>query len=192
MNKAEYFAALNAALSELPSSEREEIIRDQEEHISEALRSGREESEVIRSLGSPSNLAKELRVEQQIQAATRETKLISKTDKVFRAIFALCILAPFNIIVVLGPFLTCCAILLTMWVVGFSGFATGALIFGLSFLVIPVSVAAFFTALFGSISGMGASLLFMIACYIFTLWFLKFTLWYLNKNLEVVTGEVST
>lgn len=190
MNKKEYLDSLRESLKGLPESEIEEIVRDQDEHISEAARSGRNEAEVIASLGSPASFAKELKAGQQIKAAASETKLISKTDKVFRAIFALCVLAPFNIIFVFGPFVAACAVLFTFWILAVSGVTIGLVALGLSFLAIPVSVPLFFATLFGSVSGVGASVLLIVGCYMLTLWFLKITLWYLNKNLEFVTGEV--
>jgi uncharacterized membrane protein len=192
MNKTEYMESLRKALQGLAPSEVEEIVRDQDEHITEATRSGRSEQEVIGALGSPADLAKEMKAGQHIKAAVSETKLISKTDKVFRAVFALCVLAPFNVIVVLGPFLAVCGVLFAFWITAFAGLMAGVAILGLSFLAIPINLALFFGAFFGSISGMGFSLLAFVACYLVTLWFLKITLWYLNKNLEFVTGEVRT
>lgn len=190
MNKTEYFSALKAELKGIPASEIEEIVRDQQEYITEALRAGRAETDVIESLGSPTDFAKEIKASQQVRAAATETKLISKTDKVFRAILALCVLAPFNFLVLLGPFIALCCILLSFWLVAVIGFGASLAIFISSFFALSKGAALFVGVFFGGISGIGFGLLGLIACYYLTLWSLRGTAWYLNKNFEIVKGAV--
>lgn len=189
MTKSEYLQLLKKELTGLAEPDINEIIRDQEEHITEALRSGRSESDVITSLGSPSEFARELKVNHQIKSATNETKLLSKTNKVFRAILAVCILAPFNLIIVLGPFLALCGILITLWTIAASGVAVGLAGVGISFFTIPFNFMLFLTFVFSALTTIGLSILFLIGCYHITLWILKATLHYLKWNFDFVIGD---
>ena len=189
MTKNEYLKLLKKELAGLAESDISEIIRDQEEHITEGLRSGRSENDVISSLGLPSEFAKELKINHQIKSATNETKLLSKINKVFRAILAVCVLAPFNLIIVLGPFLALCGILVTFWSIAASGVAIGLAGVGISLFAIPFNFILFLAIAFSSLTTIGFSILFFIGCYYISLWVLKGTLNYLKWNLDFVIGD---
>jgi uncharacterized membrane protein len=157
--------------------------------MAEGLRSGRSENDVISSLGLPSEFAKELKINHQIKSATNETKLLSKINKVFRAILAVCVLAPFNLIIVLGPFLALCGILVAFWSIAASGVAIGLAGVGISLFAIPFNFILFLAIAFSSLTTIGFSILFFIGCYYISLWVLKGTLNYLKWNLDFVIGD---
>lgn len=189
MTKSEYMNQLKQELTGLPVAEIDEIIRDQEEYITEAVRAGRSESEVLQSLGSVQEFSKELKVNHQIKLAAGETRFVSKLDKVLKAIFAICVLAPFNLIVVLGPFLALCGVLIVVWSLAISATLVGLSGVGVSFLTIAKGLFIFLTILFGSLTVIGFSLLCLVGCYYLTIGFLKGTLHYLKWNFEFITGE---
>src|SRR5258708_4287233 len=103
MTKTEFIEQLRKELSGIPQTEIDDIIRDQEELIRDALAAGRSEESIIASLGSASELAKNLRAELKIKKAKDENKLPAKVKGVFGAAGAVLVLAPFNLIFVLGP-----------------------------------------------------------------------------------------
>lgn len=189
MRKNEYLRQLTDELQGLPESEINEILRDQQEYISEALKSGRHEDEVIRSLGTPKELAKELKAHHQIRSAVTEKKLMPKINKVLKATLAIGVLTPFNLIFVLGPFLGVCGVLLACWAVSAAMIALGLGGVGLAFLSFPAGAFLFLTLLFSSFAGLGMGLLFLVACYFLSQWFLRGLLQYLKWNFDLIIGE---
>lgn len=190
VNKNEYLNQLRKELSGLANSDIEDIIRDQDEYLRDAMSSGREESQVIVSMGSPSQLAKELKAEYQIKAATEEKKVLPKAKIVFKAILALCVLAPFNLLFVLGPFVLLCAILVAIWAVDVSS-VIGALAIIVVSVVAVASVGPLVgaTAFFAGITLLGLSILFACFMVVITGWILKMTVSFLKWNIQFVTDQ---
>lgn len=60
MNQEQFLQELSKALKPLSEEERNEILFDFEEHITEGVKEGRPEANIIRELGSPKQIAKEL------------------------------------------------------------------------------------------------------------------------------------
>lgn len=138
-SKEQFLKTLEENLSRLPSEERRDIVRDQDEYLREAIRSGRSEAEAVASLGDPTKLARELvaearltAIEESIQTTpkTPPTALTHQLGATTRAVFAIAALAPFNLIFVLGPFMACVGILFAGWAVsGAFAFTGGAVLF---------------------------------------------------------------
>ncbi|SDG42841.1 Uncharacterized membrane protein [Fontibacillus panacisegetis] len=59
MNKSEFLSHLYSHLSVLPPEERDELMEDYENHFAFAEQNGKSESDVVRELGDPAELAKE-------------------------------------------------------------------------------------------------------------------------------------
>ncbi|MNH89947.1 hypothetical protein D3C73_424800 [compost metagenome] len=59
MNKREFLSHLYVHLSVLPPEERDELMEDYENHFAFAEQNGKSESDVVRELGDPAELAKE-------------------------------------------------------------------------------------------------------------------------------------
>jgi uncharacterized membrane protein len=189
VNKQEYINQLRNELYGLMQSDIDDIIRDQEEYFRDAASSGRDESSVISSLGDPSTLAKELKAEYQIKVAESEINFPAKAKGILKAILALCVLAPFNLVFVLGPFIFICASLFSVWIT--------AAVFGiLAAVAIAVSLVLIFvaspllglTGLFGAISALGFSLILFCTVYYITGFFLKLMVSFLKWNINFVTG----
>ncbi len=72
MTRTEFLLALSRGLAGLPPAEIEDILDDYEAHFAEAARAGRSEAEVVRALGDPMRLAKELRAESGLRRWERE------------------------------------------------------------------------------------------------------------------------
>lgn len=189
MTKNDFLNALRRELVGFSPEEIEDIMRDQEEYIADAMASGRTEFEAVKALGYPSNLARELKASRHLKSAEVDNKLFSKSESMVHVVIALCVLTPFNLIFVLGPFLALCGIIFSMWSVGLSGVLTGVALVLASFLMMFVGPLIFIGSFFGSLTIVGLSVLFIFGCYVVTLGFLKMMVWYLRKNLEFIQGK---
>lgn len=194
MQKIEYINQLRKELSDLPISDVEDIIRDQEEFIREALAAGRSEAEFLKSMGEPAELAKNIkgeikyeRAESKIENAEKDFNLSIKLKSVVAAVLALLVLAPFNLIFVLGPFVALLGILLGGWVFSFVFGAVSLAALVLFFATIIHSggaVWALLATFFGFLSGLAFSMVMMATMYFFSLFVLKIVTRYLRWNLN--------
>lgn len=189
VNKQDYINQLRKELNGLMQADIDDIIRDQEEYFRDAASSGRDESSVISSLGDPSTLAKELKAEYQIKVAASESKIPAQAKGIFKAILALCVLAPFNLIFVLGPFLAICGALLAFGLTDliFGVLALAGLLVSLAFLFMMNPLIGL-TGFFGALAIMGLSLIGFCAIYYITSGFMKVMVSFLKWNINFVTG----
>ena len=193
MKKVDFLAELRLGLSGFSKEEQEEIVRDQEEYIREAVSAGREEDAVIASLGDPRAFATQLKVQSKIDRVESSKRLPEQMQNVTGAVLAIMALAPFNVIFVLGPFIGIVSILFSGWL------ATLAILLGaLVALLVFVSKLVFFgvgfyTHLSAFFLCVGVSSLGILGIYImlaFTRFFVKATVTYLRWNLKLIEGKV--
>jgi uncharacterized membrane protein len=189
VNKQDYINQLRKELNGLMQSDIDDIIRDQEEYFREAASSGRNEASVISSLGEPAALAKELKAEYQIKVAASESKIPAQAKGIFNAILALCVLAPFNLIFVLGPFIAICSTLFSFWLVDavFGVLAVAGILVSLA-VIIMMNPLLGLTGVFASIAVLGLSLLAFCIIYYVTVGFMKVMVSFLKWNINFVTG----
>lgn len=193
MNKQDFLEQLKKELSDLPTSEVDDIIRDQEEFIREAMQAGRDEEKVIQSLGFPRDFAKELKaqlkVEKHLEQAQSEKKLGGQVKSTLNAAFAILVLAPFNLIFFAGPFLGLCGLTFGAWVMAFVFLLVTVLILGVfifSFVFLTGPLLLHLSTLFGLISAVGGALLSIIVLYYFTQFLMTLTLAYVGWNLKFI------
>jgi uncharacterized membrane protein len=193
MNRTEFLEALRKNLSHLPATEAEEIIRDQDEYIRDAVRSGRSEEEVVKGLGDPSNFAGSLSAEAKIEKAEQATTIRQQSKSAFSAALALIVLAPLNLIFVLGPFIGVCGILVGGWALSGGILIASVAVLG-AFIVkgmfFTVGVMAMISSLFFLLGIIGLSALGAIVMLKMTEVFLTGTIAYLRWNLNFVRGRV--
>ncbi|EOQ09087.1 HAAS signaling domain-containing protein [Bacillus cereus] len=116
MTKHKFLQQLNASLKRLSDKERADILKDYEEHFTFGLEAGKTEEEITTSLGSPSQIAKELLADYHLERVTAK----ATTGNVFRAIWAVIGLGFFNLVIVLGPAIALAAVIFSGWIVGIS------------------------------------------------------------------------
>lgn len=192
MKKADYINEIRNNLRNMPSGEVEDIIRDQEEHIREAMAAGRSEEDVIARLGDPKAFAANLTAELKIQEVQNSTNLKSQLKGTLGAVAAILALAPLNLIFVLGPFLALISIAFSGWAVALSGVLVAVAIFGVFFLkLIFVSVGfwAQFSTFFFALGTLGGSVLGLFAMYFVTQWLVMGTIAYLKWNLNFIKAR---
>ena len=194
MQKTEYINQLKKELSDLPNNEVEDIIRDQEEFIREALAAGRSEAELLKSIGTPADFAKNIKaeikyekVESKIQTAEKDFHLSIKLKSLVGAVIALLVLAPFNLIFVLGPFLALLGLLMGGWIFSFVfgavSLAALVLFFG-TIIHSGGSVWSILATFFGSLSGLAFSMVMVATMYFVSLLVFKILTRYLRWNLN--------
>jgi uncharacterized membrane protein len=192
MNKEMYLASLKQNLVELPTAETLDIIRDQEEYFRDALAAGRNESEVIKSLGDPKQFALSLRAESKIFAAENSTTVKQQIHSTLGAVIAILALAPLNLIFVFGPFMGLIGVTIAGWAVAGAILISCGAIFVI-FLTKTLTVGAGFwgalSAFFLALAVLGLGLLAMATMYKATSFILKGTIAYLKWNLNFIKAR---
>jgi uncharacterized membrane protein len=152
MNKNEYINELTKQLKKLPSQEIEEILSDYREHFEIGQRSGKTEEDISKALGHPRSVAQGYLVSSLVNEAKTSSSIMARSKILFRIMLVMLVLAPFNFLVIVGPFLILFALTLAGW-------AVPVAIGGVSIAI----MGAFFTAGPAFTIGIyqGLSLLFM-------------------------------
>ncbi|MEQ1721653.1 MAG: DUF1700 domain-containing protein [Pseudobdellovibrio sp.] len=192
MKKQDFINQLKTELQGLPATEINDIIRDQEEMISDAIAAGRTEEEIVNSLGEPKELARSLKAEFKIDKATEESNLPLQVKGAFGALGALLVLAPFNLIFVLGPFCAVIGTLIAGWAVTLALGTTSLALIGVffaKFIFVTAGIAAHFSVFFAFIGIMGLAMLFGFAMYAVTKLIFKMMLSYFKWNLNFIKAQ---
>lgn len=96
MNKDQFLQILSNGLKKLPAEEREDIIRDFQEHFQMGNQEGKTEEEIAKSLGSPKHIARELVATYQVEKVSEKVTF----SNVLRATWAVIGLGFFNLTIV--------------------------------------------------------------------------------------------
>jgi uncharacterized membrane protein len=183
MNKEQFLHYLEKNLIRLPQEEREDIIRDFEEHFHMGTEEGKSEEQISETLGSPKQIAKEMVATTQLE----KVESAATAGNIFRAMWAVIGLSFFNLVIVLGPF------------IGLFGFLFGGWITGLSFIVSPLLVLVNtviypgvfqWFELFLSIALAGIGILIAVGMLYLTRGLTKLFVRYLKYNANLVKGGI--
>jgi uncharacterized membrane protein len=192
MKKTEFLSILHSHLSPLPESDVQDILRDQEEYICDAIRSGRTEENIITSLGDPKAFAANLKAELKLQKAEKTENLPMQLRHTAGAFFAILTLAPFNLILFFGPFLALVMVTIAGWVAAVSlalaAFVAAWIFFG-EMLQFTVGALTHISSFFFVLGTAGGSLLGPLIMYKLTQWLVLGTLAYLNWNLRFIRNR---
>jgi uncharacterized membrane protein len=188
MKQSEFLKELEKALSALPEQDRQEILSEQREHFEAARAEGRTDEEIARGLGEPSQLAQAYRVQARMDRAERAEGLKDQGTQITHAIFALLVLAPVNLIFVLGPYIGLLGVLFGAWALVFSG-AVAGLAVAVQALFAAQPILFKFSAFFGALGVVSGSVAFAVLMFWVTEFCFKATLAYLKWNLKMVSGK---
>ena len=111
MNKKEFLDSLSKYLRGIPREDEQDIISDFEEHFEMGKKEERTEEDLAKSLGDPKALANQLKASIMVARAEKETTAVNIT----RAVFASLGLGFFNLIFILGPFITIFGVLIALF-----------------------------------------------------------------------------
>lgn len=182
MNQTQYLEEIRRAFSFLPPDEQDEMVRDYAEHFAEGMAQGRSEESIIEALGHPSQLARQSKAALRIQQAQDNTT----PGNLLRAVLATVALGFLNVIVVLGPFVALCVLILLGFLAGILFTAAGA---ALTLGAFPLLGGYFGLTAF--VSGVAlAALGILIFCLnvLVARWFGRMTIRYLQKNIAIIKG----
>jgi uncharacterized membrane protein len=190
MNEQEFIRVLKNRLEgTLPEDELDDIVSDYSEHFTIGKANGRTEEELWRSLGSPEDVAREIRVMHLVKKAED----VRSCKNIFHAVIATLGLGLFNLVFVLVPFILLVVMLLVVFIIGiivaFSGlvgfFSSLLQILGFSAYSLWFSPAA---GVFFSIGMTSTGLLLVIGDYYLGRLFYHIGIRYLKWNIRVIMG----
>lgn len=180
MNKEQFLRDLSGHLRKLSEEERQDILYDYGEHFQFGLEEGKTEVEIIKGLGSPKAIAKEMLALYRFD----EMKKDPSASNITRAVMAVIGLSLLNFILVLGPLVAIISFIFALWVGGVASVVAPL------FVVIKILTGTFlWLEVFVSITFVGVGLLLCIGAYYCTKWFKKFCVRYVNWNLKMIRGE---
>jgi uncharacterized membrane protein len=195
LNKKHFIEELKEELKKFPKEDMDSLIYDFEEHFNIGLKKGRNEAEIIKSLGTPKIIAKHAKAYVLVKKAQNNTSVVNFS----KAIIATLSLGFFNIVFILGILI---ALYGTLYGLLFGFFlAAGAIIFaGIAAIISPLIAYYIETISFGGIHpivifffGIGLTsfgLLFFIANGYISLWFSKIILKLLKMNIKIIEGVI--
>ncbi|MFC7061461.1 HAAS signaling domain-containing protein [Halobacillus seohaensis] len=184
MNKEQFLKKLSTSLRRLSEDEREDILQDFQEHFDIGKEEGETEEEISKSLGSPTQIAKELLASYYLE----KVEDTSTTGNVLRAVWAVIGLGFFNLVIVLGPFIAVVAVVLAGWVSGLA-FIVSPLLVLVNLAIYPGTFELF--DLFFSITLTGLGLIIAIGMLFVTRFITTGLVRYLNYNVRLVKGGLN-
>ncbi len=190
-NEQEYIRILRNRLEgTLPQDELDDIISDYAEHFRMGKADGRSEEELYRSLGSPEDVAREIKASHLVKKA----EFHRSCGNIFHAVIATLGLGLFNLVFVLAPFFILVCMLLMVLFIGvmFAFFGPAAFVFSvLQILGLP-SFAIWLSPVAGVFFSIGITslgLLLIIADFYLARIFYLLGIRYLKWNINVITGS---
>lgn len=192
-NEQEYIRILRDRLEgTLPAEDLEDLLSDYREHFRLGKADGRSEDELFRSLGSPDDVAREIRATHLVQKAEHTCSC----RNIFHAVAATLGLGLFNLVFVLVPFLILIAMLLFVFVIGvvFTLVGPAAFVYALLQLAGLPAFSIWLSPLAGIFLSVGITavgLLLVIGDYYLARFFYLMGIRYLKWNIRVITGTVN-
>ena len=193
-NEQEFIRILRERLEgTLAQEELDDIVSDYAEHFRMGKESGRTDEELWKSLGSPEDIARELKALHLVKKAEN----VKSCGNIFHAVLATLGLGLFNLVFVFLPFVLLVLMLLCVFIVGvlFSVFGPAALAYsvlqiaGLPAFAIWLNPVA---GIFISIGITTTGLLLVIGDYYLARFFYRIGIRYLKWNISVITGTEET
>ena len=192
-NEQEYIRILTSRLSgTLPKEDLEDLLSDYREHFRLGKAEGRSEDELFRSLGSPDEVAKEIRATHLV----RKAEHTCSCRNIFHAVAATLGLGLFNLVFVLVPFILLVVMLLFVFLIGvvFTLFGPAAFVYALLQLLGFPSFSIWQSPLAGVFFSVGMTavgLLLVIGDFYLARFFYHLGIRYLKWNIHMITGTES-
>lgn len=183
MTKQDFLGKLEELLGKMPEAERKDILYDYEEHFQNGMASGKSESEIASSLGSPQAIAKEIMAGYHVAQATENVSV----NNIARAVLATVSLGFINLVFVIGPLFGVIGVLFAFYVV-----AVVLVVSPVIMLVaagMPSEPTGILAWIFTSMVTVGAGSLLGIGMIFVTRWAGKMFLKYLQFNIRIIRGS---
>lgn len=190
MNKDEWILKVTKGLSNMSQEEIAEITADYREYFQDAIDNGRTEEEVIRSLGNPRKVSKELKASSNIKRAEENMNLIN----ISRAVFSVVTLGIFNLTVMFSPTLLLFLLIFIFALLGLIIGATGLFLLALGILgifsIFPLTLSAkpIVLTLAGLMIGSLGGIIFVCSSMLAQKVF-KLLVKYFRFNMKIIKGD---
>ena len=173
----------------LPQEDIDDILADYSEHFRIGKADGRTEEELFRSLGSPDDVAREIRATHLVKKAED----VKSCGNLIHAVLATLGLGLFNLVFVLIPFIFLVLLLLVVFIVGivFTIFGPIALVYSVLQIAGMAAFAIWLSPVAGVFFSIGITtlgLLLVIGDYFLARFFYHIGIRYLKWNIGVITG----
>jgi uncharacterized membrane protein len=186
----EYLRILKSRLEgTIPAGELDEIVADYAEHFRIGKENGRSEADLFRSLGSPEDVAREMRATHLVKRAEDDRSW----GNIVHAVLATLGLGLFNLVFVLMPFILLVVLLGIIFLVGIVFAVFGPAAFAYAVLQLA-GIPAFaiwqspLAGVFFSIGITAVGLLFVIGDFYLARFFYRIGIRYLKWNIGVIRG----
>lgn len=187
MSRKEYLDRLKAYLQGLPLDEIQDILSDYEEHFDIGISKGKSEEEISRELGDPREIANNYRTTYKPNYNKNNYNMNSSNDNTKKILITL-LLIGFNLTVVLAPFMTLVALLISSYAIAFSLIVGGITIFfGFPITIFtPIPSPHILTSISFGIGLLALGALGIILSIYLTKGFYKLVVKYIQWNVEVI------
>lgn len=193
-NEQEFIRILKSRLEgTLAKEELDDIVSDYSEHFQVGKANGRTDEELWRSLGSPDDIARELKALHLVKKA----ETMKSCGNIFHAVIATLGLGLFNLVFVLAPFLVLIVMLMVILMFGIVFVICGpvALVYSVLQLAGLPAFAIWLNPVAGIFISIGITttgLLLIIGNYYLARFFYRVGIQYLKWNISVITGAEGT
>jgi uncharacterized membrane protein len=116
MTKAEWLKELENRIQRLPSHERADVMADYREHFEMGVEKGKSEEQICLALGSPRSVAQSISMNSLVEEARTASTIGGRGNALLRVLLLFLVLAPFNFLILVGPFLILFSLLFAGWV----------------------------------------------------------------------------
>lgn len=181
MNKEQFLEQLSGHLRKLSEEEQNDILYDYKEHFQVGIEEGKTEEQIVKELGSPRVIAKEILASSRLDEMTKDPS----ASNISRVVMAAVGLSLFNLIIVIGPLVAIMGVLFGAWVSSI-GFVLSPILAAIKMVVMQFFIPF---DMFVSIAFFGIGLLLFAASYYMTIAFKKFCVRYLQWNLRIIKGR---
>lgn len=193
MNKQSFLKELEISLAHLSPEERDDILRDMEEHFHEAEKRGQSEAETIKKLGSPKIIAETISAEQKVKKIDEANTIPQKIRALFGALFAILLLTPFNLIFVLLPLFLVTLFFIIGWPIVFAIIISLPIVFILGIMMsihVGLQIFALLSILFFALGWLGFVIALSVGFFYLTLFYFKAIAKLLQWNIQFVKNHM--
>jgi uncharacterized membrane protein len=192
MTKEEYLSQLASELKKLPAAEVHEILADYREHFDVGTSAQKTDDEIASSLGHPRTVAQGYFVSHLVKDAKNTSSPWSRLRIACRIMLMILVLAPFNFLVIVGPFVVVFSLALAGWSVplalgAVSVTVTGALLAAASELAL--GMPAILSVVFLMLGLLGISVLGVLLMILASKAVIQLVVSYLRWNVELITAR---
>lgn len=191
MTQAEYLKELERQIQRLPQKDRMEILADYQEHFEMAMAAGKKEADICVSLGTPRSVGQAVMMNSLVQEAKTSPNVRGRANALLRIMLLCLVLAPFNFLILVGPFLILFALLFAGWV---TPLALGAVVTyaGIELIKVGTTGLGVFSGLSLASMWLGTMGIVFLSCMLMWL-FTRGSLWLLiaffKWNIDFITSR---